>query len=59
MKTEQWFELKLSDGQTARWLGTSGENAAQRYADAHPGVVVVAWRYPQFEFRPGMIQIVD
>lgn len=47
------YELKLGDGRTARWEGASGENAAIRYADAHPGAVVVAWREPRAQLLVG------
>jgi hypothetical protein len=46
------YELKLSDGKTARWEGTSGENAAQRCADALR-VSVVAWREPRAQLLVG------
>jgi hypothetical protein len=54
---EQEYELKTSLGKVI-WYGTSGENAAQRWADCHPGECVTAWRYPKTELRIGMIQIV-
>jgi hypothetical protein len=50
------FELKTSSG-VVIWEGISGENAAQRYADSHPGVTVYAWRYPKVELKIGMIKI--
>lgn len=53
------FDLKLSDGQCVTWPGRDGEDAAHRYADAHPGAVVVAWRWPVTELRVGMIRIED
>ena len=53
---EQEFELMTSKGHI-KWLGTSGENAAHRWADCHPGEMVTGWRYPKIEIRIGMIQI--
>lgn len=54
---EQSFELKLSDGTTVTWAGTDGENAARRFLTTHPEKTVVAWRYPKYEFKIGMIRI--
>ena len=59
MKKTEVFELKLADGSTVKWEGESGEHAARRYVDLHPGAVVFAWRYPRYEFKPGMIRIID
>lgn len=48
---EQNFELKVIDnnGKTkiVTWVGKDGLDACHRYADAHPGVQVWAWRYPR------------
>lgn len=52
------FELKLGDGKIVTWEGKDGPAAARRYADAHPGVVVVAWRYPRYDLVIGLINIV-
>lgn len=42
------WELKLAGGRTVIWNGTSGEDAAQRYAASHPTAVVIATRnYPR------------
>jgi hypothetical protein len=38
------IELKLSNGKVATWEGDTGEQAAIRYADAHRGQAVIAWR---------------
>lgn len=42
------FELKITvpneKKKTVEWRGSDGINAAQRYADAHPGTTVYAWR---------------
>jgi hypothetical protein len=46
------YELKLATGQTARWEGASGEDAARRYADAHQATVV-AWREPRAQLLVG------
>jgi hypothetical protein len=46
------YELKLAGGKVARWEGTSGENAALRYADAH-GATVIAWREPRAQLLVG------
>lgn len=43
---EQDFELKLKGGEIVTWTGTDGVNAAQRYADCHANVTVVAWKVP-------------
>jgi hypothetical protein len=41
-----WFELKLAGtSKTAHWPGSSGEDAARRYVDAHRSAIVVAWRH--------------
>jgi hypothetical protein len=40
-----WFELKLVGNQrTVHWTGTSGEDAARRYVDAHRDATVIAYR---------------
>jgi len=46
------YELKLEGGTVARWEGTSGEDAAERYADAHR-VTVIAWREPRVQLNVG------
>jgi hypothetical protein len=38
------YELLVSGGKTVVWDGKDGLDACQRYADAHPGVSVSAWR---------------
>lgn len=38
------YELKLAGGKTVVWQGKDGLDACHRYADAHPGSVVIAWR---------------
>jgi hypothetical protein len=48
------YELKLGNGDVARWEGASGENAAERYADAHPGATVSAWREPRVQLLVGI-----
>lgn len=55
----QDYELKLSDGKTAIWSGTTGENAAHNYADCHPDAIVIAWRYPKSDLHIGMVHIVE
>ena len=50
---EQEFEIKTSNG-TATWVGSDGKNACERYADAHPGVTVYAWRTPRYQLVIGM-----
>lgn len=47
------YELKLASGEVARWEGTSGVNAAERYADAHRDAVVIAWREPRVQLNVG------
>lgn len=41
---EQRYDLKLADGRTVSWTGSSGEDAARRYVDGHHGATVVATR---------------
>lgn len=53
----QTFDLKLATGKTVQWEGKDGEDAARRYVDAFPDTCVVAWRYPKYQFVPGMIEI--
>ncbi len=38
------YELKLASGKVVTWEGKNGLNACERYADAHPGETVIAWR---------------
>jgi hypothetical protein len=47
------YELKLGSGAVVRWPGTSGENAAERYADAHRDATVIAWRTPRVQLLVG------
>lgn len=42
------YDLLLTDGRTVQWTGSDGIDAATRYADAHPGTTVTAWRVPRF-----------
>lgn len=60
---QQEFELKITDAngakQIATWLGTDGIDAAQRYANSHPGVTVRAWRYPRYEIKIGMVPLAN
>ena len=51
MKT---YELKLASGDVARWQGTTGVNAAERYVDMHRDAVVVAWREPRVQLLVGV-----
>ena len=48
------FELKLAAGKTVVWTGHDGVNAAIRYAAAHPGAVIIAYRKPRHGVFPGM-----
>lgn len=50
------FELRLSDGRVVTWQGIDGHHAATRYADAHPDVVIVAWREQPFGVFPASSQ---
>jgi len=50
---EYEFELRLANGRTVSWIGTDGVDAARRYANAHPGAIVIAWRHPKNEIRIG------
>lgn len=38
------YELKLADGRVVTWEGRDGIDACHRYADSHPGAIVIAWR---------------
>jgi hypothetical protein len=38
------YELRLDNGKTATWNGTTAEDAAQRYANSHPDRKVLATR---------------
>lgn len=40
--------------EVVRWVGRGGEDACHRYANAHLGVTVVAWRYPKTQLVIGM-----
>ena len=54
MDKQEMFELKLEDGKVIKWEGRDGLDACHRYADSHPGIAVIAWRYPRYELRIGM-----
>jgi hypothetical protein len=41
---EQEFELKLSNGKVAKWVGEDGISAAKRYVDCHRDATVIAFR---------------
>lgn len=42
------YELKLKGGKKVVWDGKDGVDASWRYAEAHPGVTIIAWRnYPR------------
>jgi hypothetical protein len=54
------FELKLGTGKVVVWDGRGGEDACRNYADAHPGVTVVAWRaYPRTGLFVGIGDVVE
>lgn len=54
------FEVKLADGSRHVWEGRDGLDACHRFADAHPGVTVVAWRaYPRTGLFIGTREIVE
>jgi hypothetical protein len=59
IKIDETYDLKLSDGSIVQWSGSDGVNACTRYADSHPGAIVIAWRYPKIDFRVGMIGIIE
>lgn len=44
MAIERKYDLKLADGGTAEWTGTSGEDAARRYVDCFRDATVIATR---------------
>ena len=48
---ESTYELLLADGRRVTWDGADGIDACRRYADAHRGAVVLAWRRP----RPAVV----
>lgn len=48
------LELQLAGGEVVSWRGRDGERAARSYADAHPGVTVVAWRWPGWHLGIGL-----
>ena len=60
---EYTFDLKviLPNGKTksVQWDGPDGLKACQRYADAHPGHSVVAWRWPTFGVFVGPATILE
>lgn len=56
---EEDFELKLADGRMVTWTGRGPEDAAVRYADAHRGDVVVAWRRPRYGLFVGARRIIE
>jgi hypothetical protein len=47
------FEIKLENGKTVEWTGSDGEDACRRATDCL-GIPAVAWRYPRYEFVPGV-----
>ena len=54
------YELRLADGRTVVFFGHGGLNACYRYADAHEGATVVAWRdYPRHGVFAGTQNIVE
>jgi hypothetical protein len=53
------YELKLGSGKVVTWAGSSGENAALRYADAHRGETVVAWRDIRYGVFEGVKPIIE
>jgi len=56
---DRTFELRLRGGKTVTWPGSDGESAARRYALAHPGVTVIAWREVQHGVSVGLLNIID
>jgi hypothetical protein len=53
------YELLLGDRTVVSWQGRDGVDAAVRYADAHPGVTVLAWREPRVQLRAGYAGLAD
>jgi hypothetical protein len=58
-KFEYEFEIKLASGKTVNYFGSNGMEACQRYVNNNPEEVAIAWRYPKYEFKIGMIRIAD
>jgi hypothetical protein len=56
---DQTFEVKLADGSIVQWKGVDGPQACRRYAENHPGVKVVGWRWPRFSFGFGLKPIIE
>ena len=55
MTATRSFELKVKGGQNVVWDGLDGPDAAQRYAQSHPGATVLAWRdWPRVGFFPAV-----
>ena len=52
------YELMLATGKVVTWAGSDGEDACTRYAAAHPGATVVAWRVPPHGMMPGLLPII-
>lgn len=42
--TERTYDLKLQGGRVVQWTGSTAEDAARRYVDAHREAAVVATR---------------
>lgn len=59
MKPEREFELLLTPRKIVKWRGKDGKDAAERYADCHPDVTVLAWRHPKTEIVIGLHPIKD
>jgi hypothetical protein len=57
--TRRAYELKLSTGEVVAWDGKDGVQAAQSYADSHPGATVVMWREPRHGLWPMLAPIVE
>ena len=61
--TKQYeYELKLYGGKVVTWPGSDGVNAAHRYADAHRGDTVLAFREVKtgvYPYNPDINDIVE
>lgn len=54
------FEIRTQSGKRIVWEGKDGLEACHRYADAHPGETVIAWRsWPRHGLFIGMREVIE